>query len=46
MDDGLGLKLSELVDFDTAPTVLVEDPPASGKGAYKVPKRRSGEKSA
>ena len=42
--DGLGLKLSELVDFDAVP--MAEDPAKSGhqttprKGARKSPKRR------
>ena len=47
MADGLGLKLSELVDFEAAPLALAGDPVKSGyqappgKGARKSPKRRS-----
>ena len=46
MADGLGLKLSELVDFDAAPLALAKDPAKvsyqtpPGKGARKSPRRR------
>jgi len=51
MSEGLGLKLSELVDFDTAPMTLAdpkenEFPVTPSKGAHKPRKRRSGEKGA
>jgi transcriptional regulator with XRE-family HTH domain len=45
-----GLKPWELLNFDTAPMMLAEDPAEHGfqmapaKGAHKLPKRRSGEK--
>ena len=48
MADGLGLKLSELVDFDAVP--VAENPAKSShqtipsKGARKSPRRRSPEK--
>ncbi len=52
MADGLGLKLSELVDFDHMPMALAKDPAKSsyqtapGKGARKTPRRSSGGKQA
>jgi transcriptional regulator with XRE-family HTH domain len=48
--EGLGLRLSELVDFEAAPPILAEDAAkygsgtAAGKGARKPVKRRSGVK--
>jgi transcriptional regulator with XRE-family HTH domain len=47
-----GLELWELLNFDSAPMALAEDPAehgfkmASGKGVHKLPKRRSGKKEA
>lgn len=47
MAEGLGLKLTELVDFDTAPVVLAESKgneftATPRKGARKVLKRSGG----
>lgn len=52
MAEGLGLNLSKLVDFDTPPLALAEDPAKDGfqatlrKAARKSPKRRAGRKEA
>ena len=52
MAEGLGLNLSKLVDFDTPPFALAENPAKDGfqatprKGASKTTKRRAGHKGA